>query len=67
MSCSADGRLCSRWVLKTGMKEDLGEARETREAEVAGKVVWVCKVVVASGEWAAVGHFCQDVDEVVQP
>lgn len=37
-----------------------------RQAEVAGKVAWLCKVV-ASGEWAALGHFCQDVDKVVQP
>lgn len=38
-----------------------------RQAEVAGKVARLCKVVVASGEWAVLGHFCQDVDEVVQP
>lgn len=38
-----------------------------RQAEVAGKVAWLCKVLVASGEWAALGHFCQDLDEVVQP
>lgn len=24
-------------------------------------------MAVASGEWAALGHFCQDVNEVVQP
>lgn len=37
------------------------------QAEVAGKVARLRNVVVASGEWAALGHFCQDVDEVVQP
>lgn len=40
---------------------------ERRQAEVAGKVARLCTVAVASGEWAALGHFRQDVDEVVQP
>lgn len=44
-----------------------GRIRETGEAEAAGKAAWVGKVVGASGEWAILGHFCQDVDEVVQP
>lgn len=44
-----------------GMETESGEAREMGEAEVAGKVA------VASGEGATLGHFCQDVDEVVQP
>lgn len=40
---------------------ETGKARDMGEAEVAGKVA------VASGEGAPLGHFCQDVDEVVQP
>lgn len=46
---------------------ETGKARDMGEAEVAGKVAWVGKVAVASGEGAPLGHFCQDVDEVVQP
>lgn len=52
---------------QAGMREELGAATEMGEAEVAGEVAWVGEVAVASGEWAFLGHFCQDVDEVVQP
>lgn len=50
-----------------GMETESGKAREMGRAEVAFKVPWVGKVALASGEGATLGHFCQDVDEVVQP
>lgn len=54
------------------MKENLKEGKQRlggggERAEVADKVAGAMRQPVASGLGATLGHFCQNVDEVVQP